>query len=287
VLSVVDTYTRECLALEVDTGFASRRVTRELDEIIARRGRPLSIRCDNGPELTSRPFLAWALEWKIDLRHIQPGKPIQNAHVERFHGGLREECLRVSWFRNLFDARIKIAGWRKEYIKRPHRSLVYRTPAGFAQATQSCGKDADFVCLETPPAFPTLRQLLLRDKFVGSPRGFWGQVTPPWMEQTSEAFHFHPHARGFPPERETAGSTRVISPVGSHSRALHSPTTDPHLDLRLLWTPRRTNANTVSTRHTNSTPIPRFTTASWPVYVRMNFRPILDRETTLSRNSDK
>jgi len=149
VLSVVDTYTRECLALEVDTGFASRRVTRVLDEIIARRGRPLSIRCDNGPELTSRHFLAWALEWKIDLRHIQPGKPIQNAHVESFHGRLREECLRVSWFRNLFDARIKIAGWRKEYNEeRPHSSLGYRTPAEFAQATQSCGKDADFVCLE-------------------------------------------------------------------------------------------------------------------------------------------
>jgi putative transposase len=149
VLSVVDTYTRECLALEVDTGFASRRVTRVLDEIIARRGRPVSIRCDNGPELTSRHFLAWALEWKIDLRHIQPGKPIQNAHVESFHGRLREECLRVSWFRNLFDARIKIADWRKEYNEeRPHSSLGYRTPAEFAQATQSCGKDADFVCLE-------------------------------------------------------------------------------------------------------------------------------------------
>jgi putative transposase len=81
VLSVVDAFTRECLALEVDTGFASRRVTRVLDEIIARRGRPQAIRCDNGPELTSRHFLAWALEWQIELRHIQPGKPTQNAHV--------------------------------------------------------------------------------------------------------------------------------------------------------------------------------------------------------------
>jgi putative transposase len=124
-------------------------VTRVLDEIIARRGRPLSIRCDNGPELTSRHFLAWAVEWKIDLRHIQPGEPIQNAHVESFHGRLREECLRVSWFSNLFDACIKIADWRKEYNEeRPHSSLSYRTPTEFAQATQSCGKDADFVRLE-------------------------------------------------------------------------------------------------------------------------------------------
>ena len=81
VLSVVDAFTRECLVLEVDTAFASRRVTRALDEIIARRGRPQAIRCDNGPELTSRHFLAWALEWKIDLRHIQPGKPTQNPYV--------------------------------------------------------------------------------------------------------------------------------------------------------------------------------------------------------------
>jgi putative transposase len=89
------------------------------------------------------------VEWKIELRHIQPGKPIQNAHVESFHGRLREECLRVSWFKNLFDARIKIADWRKEYNEeRPHSSLGYRTPAEFAQAAQSCGKDADFVCLE-------------------------------------------------------------------------------------------------------------------------------------------
>jgi putative transposase len=63
---------------------------------------PQAIRCDNGPELTSRHFLAWALEWKIELRHIQPGKPSQNAHVESFHGRLREECLGLSWFTNLF-----------------------------------------------------------------------------------------------------------------------------------------------------------------------------------------
>lgn len=151
VLSVVDVFTRECLALEVDTGFASRRVTRVLDDIIARRGKPVGIRCDNGPELTSRHFLAWGLEWKIELRHIQPGKPTQNDHVESFHGRLREECLRMSWFRNLFDARIKIAAWKKEYNeKRPHSSLGYRTPAEFVEAirSQNYGKDAGFAFLE-------------------------------------------------------------------------------------------------------------------------------------------
>ena len=79
VLSVLDAYTRACLALEVDTSFASLRVTRTLDEIIEQRGQPRSIHCNNGPELTSRHFLAWAIERKIELVHIQPGKPTQNA----------------------------------------------------------------------------------------------------------------------------------------------------------------------------------------------------------------
>ena len=133
VLSVVDAYTRECLALEVDTGFASRRVTRVLDQIIVERGAPLAIRCDNGPELTSRHFLAWSIERQIELLHIQPGKPAQNGRLESFNGKLREECLRVSWFQNLFDARRKIAAWQKEYNEeRPHSSLGYRTPKEFA-----------------------------------------------------------------------------------------------------------------------------------------------------------
>ena len=141
VLSVVDAYTRECLALEVDTSFASRRVTRILETIVAERGVPQAIRCDNGPELTSRHFLAWCIEKQIELVHIQPGKPTQNARVESFHGRLREECLAVSWFQNLFDARRKIATWRKEYNEeRPHSSLGYQTPKEFAEA-QAVGFD--------------------------------------------------------------------------------------------------------------------------------------------------
>ena len=144
VLSVMDAYTRECLALEVDTSFASRRVTRVLDAIVAERGQPLAIRCDNGPELTSRHFLAWCVERQIELVHIQPGKPTQNAHVESFHGRLREECLNLSWFQNLFDAKRKIARWRTEYNEeRPHSSLGYLTPNEYAaRETMSYGKDA-------------------------------------------------------------------------------------------------------------------------------------------------
>ena len=146
VLSVVDGYTRECLALEVDTSFASRRVTRVLEGIMAKRGAPQVIRCDNGPELTSRHFLAWCMEQKIELVHIQPGRPMQNGRVESFHGKLRDECLRVSWFGNLFEARRKIAAWREEYNEeRPHSSLGYRTPAEFAREAgggKGCGKAA-------------------------------------------------------------------------------------------------------------------------------------------------
>jgi putative transposase len=152
VLSVVDAYTRECLALEVDTSFASRRVTRVLETIVAERGQPQAIRCDNGPELTSRHFLAWCVERQIDLLHIQPGKPTQNARVESFHGRLREECLAVSWFQHLFDARRKIAAWRQEYNEaRPHSSLGYRTPREFAELSR--GKDGEKAALENASAF--------------------------------------------------------------------------------------------------------------------------------------
>ena len=134
VLGVVDAYTRECLALEVDTSFASRRVTRVLEQIVEERGVPRAIRCDNGPELTSRHFLAWCVERKIELRHIEPGRPMQNGRAESFNGRFREECLRVSWFWNVPDGRWKIAAWKKEYNEeRPHSSLGYRTPAEFAR----------------------------------------------------------------------------------------------------------------------------------------------------------
>lgn len=158
VLSVVDAYTRECLALEVDTSFASRRVTRVLEATIAERGMPQAIRCDNGPELTSRYFLAWCIERKIELTHIQPGRPMQNGHVESFHGKLRDECLSVSWFENLFEARRKIAAWRAEYNReRPHSSLGYRTPEEFAcemRGEKGCGKDGGFATLENALRFP-------------------------------------------------------------------------------------------------------------------------------------
>ena len=140
VLTVVDVFTRECLALETDTSLGSLRVIRVLEQIIAEHGAPQRIRSDNGPEFTSRAYLAWALERRIELLHIRPGKPIENAYIESFNGRLREECLNVSWFRNLFDARRQIAAWRKHYNQlRPHSSLGYRTPEEFAALHRAAG----------------------------------------------------------------------------------------------------------------------------------------------------
>ena len=133
-LTIVDSYTRECPAIEVASGISSRQVTRTLDKIIEERGKPDSLRCDNGPEFTSRHFVAWCEERAITLHHIQPGKPMQNGHVESFNGRLRDECLNASWFLNLADAKRKIESWRQDYnADRPHSSLAYRTPAEFAQ----------------------------------------------------------------------------------------------------------------------------------------------------------
>jgi putative transposase len=98
------------------------------------------------------------VERKIEMVHIQPGRPMQNGHVESFHGKLRDECLRVSWFGNLFEARQKIAAWRMEYNQeRPHSSLGYRTPAEFARALDGeCGGGKDGGCapLENAARFP-------------------------------------------------------------------------------------------------------------------------------------
>jgi putative transposase len=153
ILSVVDAFTRECLALEADTSLGSGRVTRVLDRLIEERGRPENVRSDNGPEFTSRRMLAWSEERKTTLVHIQPGRPMQNGHVESFHGRLRDECLNASWFRTLNDVRITLETWRQEYNwERPHSSLAYRTPAEF-------GRIAGYGNVESKERFPHLHSL--------------------------------------------------------------------------------------------------------------------------------
>lgn len=134
-LTIVDTYTRECLALEVDTSLPGQRVRRVLERLASQRLRPEELRVDNGPEFISRAVATWCEENQLQLWHIQPGKPMQNGHVESFNGRLRDECLNANWFTSLQDARGKIEAWRRDYNEgRPHSALNYQTPAEFARA---------------------------------------------------------------------------------------------------------------------------------------------------------
>ena len=131
--NVVDDATRECLTIEVDHSLPGARVVRVLDAVIARRGQPHTIVCDNGPEFSGQALDAWAYQCGIAVHFIAPGKPTQNAFVESFNGRFREECLDQHWFASLTEARVVIEGWRVEYnTERPHSSLKDRTPEEFA-----------------------------------------------------------------------------------------------------------------------------------------------------------
>ncbi len=133
MLTVVDAFTRESLAIEVDTSLSGVRVARVLDQVIARRGAaPQEIVLDNGPELTSKAMDAWAYERGVRLCFIEPGKPVQNAYIESFNGRLRDECLNEHWFLSLPHARQIIEEWRIDYNRdRPHSSLGNLSPEEF------------------------------------------------------------------------------------------------------------------------------------------------------------
>ena len=133
VLTVVDDFSRECLALVADTSLSGLRVTRELTAIMARRGRPKTIVSDNGTELTSMAVLKWCQDTGIDWHYIAPGKPMQNAFVESFKGSFRDELLNETLFSSLTEAREMITAWKEDYNRhRPHSSLGNLTPKEFA-----------------------------------------------------------------------------------------------------------------------------------------------------------
>ena len=133
ILCVVDDFTRECLTLVADTSLSGARVTRELDAIVAIRGKPLAVVSDNGTELTSVSILRWSQERQVEWHYIAPGKPTQNAFVESFNGRLRDECLNETLFTSLVQARAVLAAWRQDYnTVRPHSKLGGRTPAEIA-----------------------------------------------------------------------------------------------------------------------------------------------------------
>jgi putative transposase len=136
-LNIVDDFTRECVAIEVDRSLPGLRVTRVLDRLHATVGLPQTIVVDNGPEFAGRTLDAWAYAHGVALRFIRPGKPIENAYVESFNGKFRDECLNEHWFVNLVDAKVTIERWRVDYnTVRPHSSLNGATPEQFARITE-------------------------------------------------------------------------------------------------------------------------------------------------------
>ena len=133
VLTIVDDFTRECPAIEVDTSLPGARVVRVLERLAFTRGLPQMIVSDNGSEFTGRALDAWANRHGVRLHFVDPGRPMQNAFVESFNGKFREECLDLHWFADLVDARRQIESWRREYNTiRPHSSLDDVPPAEFA-----------------------------------------------------------------------------------------------------------------------------------------------------------
>jgi len=137
LLTVVDIVTRECLALEVASGFRAAGVIEILSRVVKRRGAPTAIRCDQGTEFTAEALDQWAYANKIELDFSRPGKPTDNAFIESFNASVRKELLNTRWFDSLQEARQAARSWRREYNEdRPHRSLSNKTPQAFAASAK-------------------------------------------------------------------------------------------------------------------------------------------------------
>ena len=137
-LTVIDTYSRECLAIHVGKSIKGEDVADTLGKTIQAKGLPGKIKVDNGPEFISKSLDIWAYLNNVQLEYSRPGKPTDNAHIESFNGSFRDECLNVNWFMSLDDAKSKIERWRKDYNEyRPHSGLTYMTPAEFACAAMN------------------------------------------------------------------------------------------------------------------------------------------------------
>jgi len=136
-LTVIDEYTRECLAIDVAGSIRSGRVIEVLSKLMSERGCPQVLRSDNGPEFVSKAILRWALRSGLETALIDPGKPWQNGTNESFNGKFRDECLAMEWFRTRVEAKAVIETWKQHYNEvRPHSSLGNLTPSAFRR---SCG----------------------------------------------------------------------------------------------------------------------------------------------------
>lgn len=141
VLTIVDCHSRESLAVEPRQSFRGFHVVEALDRIVRERGKPKTIRCDNGPEFAGRVLDQWAFYNQVQLDFSRPATPTDNAFIESFNASVRKELLNAEWFTSLGDARRRMDAWRKEYNEdRPHTSLKNRTPREYADQARAAGK---------------------------------------------------------------------------------------------------------------------------------------------------
>jgi putative transposase len=136
-LNIIDDFSRECLAIEIDTSIGGTRVVNVLERLAELRGLPEVITIDNGPEFTGKALDAWAYRTGVKLNFIRPGKPVENAYIESFNGKLRDECLNENWFVTLKDTREATEAWRIDYNEfRPHSSLGDLSPLQYVHKTE-------------------------------------------------------------------------------------------------------------------------------------------------------
>ena len=170
LFNVMDDFNRESLAIEVDTSMPSLRVTRVLNRIIEQRGKPANLRSDNGPEFISHVLQEWCEKHKITLQYIQPGKPTQNAYIERKNGSIRRELLNAYLFNSLAEVRCLSEEWRIDYnTERPHKSLGYLSPLTYAEQHYKRTETDLLLYPQTASVNnPKIEESRLVDKIVGN-----------------------------------------------------------------------------------------------------------------------
>ena len=166
-LTVIDEFTRECLAIDVAGGIRSGRVLEVLAQLVSVHGAPRYLRSDNGPEFVARAILRWLQGAQIETAFIDPGKPWQNGVDESFNGTFRDQHLSLQWFRNRADAKVSIEAWRRHYNEvRPHSSLGYLTPAEFKAKHRAGSIDGG-----RSPALPARADIRKNEELLTGPTG--------------------------------------------------------------------------------------------------------------------
>lgn len=178
-LTVVDNFSRECLAITVDHGLKGSDVVETMRRIYAHTGRkPERIKLDNGSEFISKALDKWAYENGVTLDFSRPGKSTDNAFIESFNGSFRDECLNAHWFLSLEDAREKIEAWRQDYNTfRPHSSLDNLTPTEFSNYHQACSSQNTQRQISIKSLVQEMGKGHQSDRFSGRWCRFRGRVT--------------------------------------------------------------------------------------------------------------